>query len=85
MILTCVSIRDAKSELFSQPLFFQATGQALRAFSDAVNDEKSDYYRHPEDYSIWHLGNFDDTTGTLIPLSAPNCLALAVTLSNGAR
>lgn len=81
MILSMMAIRDAKSELFSQPMFYPAIGQAVRDFSDAVNDEKSGYHRHPEDYSLWHLGNFVDTTGELIPLPAPSCITLAVNVT----
>jgi len=64
-------IHDSKAELYTQPLFFQALGQAVRSFSDACNDDKSDYAKHPEDYSLWHIGEYDDLTGTLHPLPVP--------------
>jgi len=33
-----------------------------------VLDPKHDMHRHPEDYSLWILGEFDDATGAMLPV-----------------
>lgn len=85
MTMQICAIHDSKSGLYTQPLFFQAVAQAIRSFGDAVNDEKSDYHRHPEDYSLWHLGTYDDNTGALLPLNVPTVLVKANDVKMGAR
>lgn len=67
-----VSIRDAKSELFGRPAFVTTIGAAVRSFTDEVNTarENNDLYRHPEDFDLYELGEFDDSTGifnTIVP------------------
>ena len=39
---------------------------AIRSFSDAVQDQDSAFNKHPEDYSLWEIGEFDDQTGEII-------------------
>lgn len=78
MISQIMSVRDSKTEVFSQPMFFVTKGVALRAFMDEVQRAGSDVSKHPEDFSFWHLGSFDDTTGDFIPLAAPDRIALAI-------
>lgn len=69
MRFEAVAIRDSKSELFTTPMFFPTKGQAIRAFSDAVNDPGTAFYKHPEDYSLYSVGAFDDSEGVLVPLA----------------
>ncbi len=68
------SIHDAAAQAYMTPMFFQSRGQAIRSFSDAVNDGKSDFWKHPEDYTLFHLGTFDLRTGMLDYLPSPAAL-----------
>ena len=45
------SIYDTKAEAWLMPMFFGAAGQAVRAFSDAVNGTEGDIAKHPEDFT----------------------------------
>lgn len=64
MILHAVAIFDRASQSFDRPWFAPAIGQAIRAFSDAINDPQHPMHKHPDDYDLWHLGTFDDNAGT---------------------
>ncbi len=66
MIVSLFSVFDKKAEAFMSPFTFAATGQAVRAFSDTVNDGKSGFYRHPEDYDLYALGTFDECSGEFV-------------------
>lgn len=68
------SILDEKSKVFSQPFFMTAKGQAVRAFSDLVADKNSAIARHPEDYRLYLLGEFDDLSGAFVSLPQPEYL-----------
>lgn len=66
MIMQIVAVRDSRSELFSQPVFVPAVGVGVRALADVVNGDKShDYARHPDDFTLFHIGTYDDSTGVL--------------------
>lgn len=70
MKMVICSIHDTKAEAFSQPMFFQAVGQALRSFIDAVTDERdgnNNFAKHPEDFNLFRIGTFDDQTGEIVP------------------
>jgi len=61
------TIFDNKAECYSQP-FYALTDQAgVRTFVDAVNQADSPYNRHPEDYSLFSVGSYDDRTGVVTP------------------
>jgi len=68
MILTIVSIFDQATQAYSRPVFVQSTGVAIRSFSDEVNrdDPNNEMKRHPSDFALFHLGEFDDSTGLFV-------------------
>lgn len=68
MIHKVYSVRDAKVEAFLQPFFSPTMGAAIRSLSEAVNDPKHEFSRHAADYSLYALGEFDDSTGYLTPI-----------------
>lgn len=59
-------IHDTKAEAWMTPLFFQANGQAVRSFGDAIRDKNSEMGKHPEDYHLYCLGEFDPQSGVVI-------------------
>lgn len=75
------AIYDSKAEAWMNPLWFQATGQAIRSFGDAVNKVDSEFGMHPEDYTLFLLGDFDPQTGKVSVLEAPVSLAVGINLA----
>ena len=69
MILQMWAVFDHKVEAFMQPQFFRSKGEALRSFSDAVQQDGTVFTKHPEDYSFWFRGTFDDSNGSVTPAS----------------
>lgn len=78
MILEVYSIRDAKAEYFNTPFFQKTKGEAIRNFSNAVNDEKTQLNQHPEDFDLWKIGQWDDQKGQIVSLSTPEHVVKAV-------
>lgn len=78
MKLKIFSIFDTKAEAFNTPFFFSFPGQATRAFEDLVNDPQSQISKHPEDYSLFELGEFDSTTGVIEKLDTPTNISLGI-------
>lgn len=71
------SIFDSKAETFNTPIFLPTDGQAIRIFDDMTNDGKSEVSKHPEDYTLFVLGEFDSDNGLVTPLNTPKSLGLA--------
>lgn len=59
------SVLDTKAAAFTTPMFLQRDEMAIRAFSDAVKDPNHPMHKHPEDYHLYWIGEFDDTAGRL--------------------
>lgn len=79
------AIHDSKAEAWMTPLFFQATGQAIRSFADAVNQPDSEFGKHPEDYTLFLLGDFDPATGVVEVARTPVSLAVGINLATRER
>lgn len=63
MKLKVFSVYDEKAESFGQPFFFAARGMAVRAFIDLANDGRSTVSKHPVDFHLYEIGEYDDSTG----------------------
>lgn len=67
MLLQCFSIYDSKGLVFHAPFYQTSPPAAVRLFSDLINDPSTSLYKHPLDYTLWHVGSYDDQTGALTP------------------
>lgn len=73
-----IAVYDAKAEIFTQPVFTVAIGEAVRSFQDEVNNPQSQFSKHPEDYTLFHLGTYDETSAKFDLLTAPVSLGAAL-------
>lgn len=80
MKLKIFSIYDSKVSAFGTPFFQRSTGEAVRAFTDAVNRKDSDngFAMHPEDYTLFELGSWDDAMASVDMMDSPKSLGVAV-------
>lgn len=69
MIRYVCAVRDSAAGVFGQPIFVPSLGVANRSFADEVNrvDANNQLNVHPEDFELFHLGEFDDVEGVLTP------------------
>ena len=65
MITKVFSVYDQKAEAYLLPFFFKNTGEAMRAFTTAINDSGSTLGKHYADYNLFEVGEFDDSTALL--------------------
>lgn len=57
------SVFDMKAAVYSAPFFMPREEMAIRAFADGVNDGRdpnNNWAKHPEDFSLFYIGEFDD-------------------------
>lgn len=67
MIIEIYSVKDKAVNAFLQPFFSPTLGSAVRSLQTVVNDENHEFAKHVNDYTLFKLGDFDDTTGLIIP------------------
>lgn len=79
-MLQMFSVFDKAVGAFMPPYFCKARGEAIRMFSDAVNEQNSPFFKHPGDFELYAIGRFDPATGSLEQLATERVLgALDVT------
>ena len=59
------AIRDTKVEAFLYPFTARTVGQAVRMTSDLVNQKGHQFNEHAEDYSLFEVGTFDESTAVI--------------------
>jgi hypothetical protein len=65
MKMLAFSILDAAVAAYG-PVFFAPTkGAAIRQFMDICTDQRTAVSRHPADYTLFLVGQFDDQVGEL--------------------
>lgn len=69
MQLVC-AVRDVKAEAYLPPFFVLRVDQARRMFGDACvqvdeKGERSPFGKHPEDYQLYIVGQWDEESGLL--------------------
>lgn len=62
------AVYDSKAKAFCRPFFAAVEAVALRAFEGGANDPENEIGRHPNDFSLFQVGEFDDDTGVVRPL-----------------
>lgn len=78
MILKMFAVYDDKAKAHLTPFFLPETAQAVREFSNCINMENHAWARNPEDYSLWELGQFENTHATLETYAKPEPLGIGI-------
>lgn len=71
MIMRIYSVRDNCIAAFLQPFFARSDAEAARSFSDACTSPDHNFSKHLPDYSLYVLGEFDDTNGACLGMASP--------------
>lgn len=77
MKLQVCAIYDSKARAFLFPMFFGHVDLAKRSFSDAANKPEHGFSNNPEDFTLFHLGEWDDGTGKFQEFEQHRNLGLA--------
>ncbi len=62
MIQLIFTVYDEKAAVFLPPFVVPTLGLAKRAFGDCINSSEHQFGKHPGDYSLFLLAEFEDTT-----------------------
>lgn len=57
------SVYDQGVGAFMAPFMLRSKGEAIRQFSNTVANKDTEFYRHPEDFTLFELAEYDELTG----------------------
>lgn len=72
------TVYDSKAEMYHPPFYQLTRGLAIRAFTDLANDPSTDVGRHPEDYYLYEIGEYDESTAFFTQDNPPVSLGCAI-------
>lgn len=61
------TVFDKKLAAYMQPFFSPNTSTAIRAFADACQEPNSAFGKHPEDYNLVQIAEYEDQTAVIEP------------------
>lgn len=67
MITRIYAIHDVKADCYMQTFNCKTDGQATRQFQDTMSQENSLIAKHPQDFTLFLLGTYDDNNGKIEP------------------
>jgi len=79
MNVSIFAVYDTCSENYLQPFFAHNRGSAIRMFVSAASDPSSNFHKYANEYILYQIGLFDDTTAQIIP-SHPDRIGTALEL-----
>ncbi|WNK13825.1 MAG: hypothetical protein [Microvirus sp.] len=65
MKLNVYAIFDNAARAYLPPFFLLRDTMAIRSFTEAVNSKDHPLNKFPQDYSLFRLGSFDDSSGQI--------------------
>lgn len=57
------AIYDTAVGAYLQPFFMRSPNEAIRSFRESANMDDHPFNKNPEDYTLFHLGEYDEETG----------------------
>lgn len=64
MILKVFTVFDVKANAHLQPFFSTTAGQAIRMFESSVNAPDHQFAKYPTDFTLFEVGEYDDSNGS---------------------
>ncbi len=72
------SVYDSKAEAYLTPFFEHNNATALRAFAEAANKTEHRFNKYAADYTLFAIGEWDETKGNIKPDNAKTSLGTAL-------
>lgn len=57
------AVYDGATSSYERPFFARSAAEAIRSFEDACREANSPFAKHPVDFSLFQLADFDDVGG----------------------
>lgn len=78
MVLKVFGIYDSKAEAYLPPFFMKSKGEAIRALTSHVCDPQHNFSKYAEDFTLFELGSWNDSTSKFDLLPTPHSLGVLI-------
>ena len=78
MTLKVYTVYDSKVGAYLNPFFMKSNGECLRAWHEVCNDPQSNISKYPSDFTLFEIGEWDDSTGEFSMYTAKQPLGTAL-------
>jgi len=68
--------KDDKSQTYGPPFCTETKGALIREVQTALKSGQAIWAKHPQDFAIYEIGDYNPLTGTVSPHAQLNCLGL---------
>lgn len=73
------SVHDSAVKVFLPPVYARTHAEAERQFAWNVNNKENGHlYNSPHNFSLFHVGTYDDETGMPVALPAPQVVMTGI-------
>lgn len=69
-------LQDSKSNVYGAPITVRTRGIFIRELQEELAKGQMIWARHPQDFSVFEIGEYDEHTGCIINYPSKNCLGL---------
>lgn len=59
------TIFDAKAQAYLRPEYRRSDEEMFAAIYETAKDQNSGFYKHPDDYTVYKLGTFDESNAEI--------------------
>lgn len=80
ILMGVYTIKDEKALTFLFPFYCQNTTEAVRSFQMSAENPKTSINRWPQEFSLYYLGQFDQTNAKFTMLETPEHVCSAVSV-----
>ncbi len=77
MIVQLYSVYDVKTRVYSPPVCCHNDGHAERVFTNVFSDPNHMASKYPEDFKLFSVGSFDDSTAIITMVCNPKFMCNA--------
>lgn len=67
------TVYDSTAKAYTAPFNANSKNEAIRFFAQTCNQPDSMFFQHPNDFCLYYLGTFDNTTGLYNTISPESC------------
>lgn len=73
-----IAVYDKKTGLFDKPFSVRHNAEAIREWDIVIKDTNTKFGKNPEDFDLFQIATYDDSTGEILTLKPHTHLASGV-------
>lgn len=76
------AVYDEKAQAYGMPITHPTVNVAIRSFTSACQNPESFLSKFASDYALYHIGTYDEFTGSLVSYPEPRFIIRASEICN---